>query len=220
MEKLVFILSLFLFTQCNDSNKNVSDLIPMQKVYYDNNESVTASLEIPNDLDSAIHKLLPNASVFWILEESVLTTWPEKLKVPIQEKICREDINSTDCKPSDFNVINLNDSLELIVDYSSTRSGSAGMPYYVYNTISKQFISKHLGTIYGIVKSNNFIGLVFRFRYSGENGVYEYYESLEEIKDNQVKSFAILTPNRFNSINEQRKDFESNKKFFFTNKVN
>lgn len=81
----------------------------MQKVDYDNNESVTASIEIPNDLDSSIHKLLPNASVFWILEESVLTIWPEKLNNPIEEKICKEDINTSNCKPCDFNIINLND---------------------------------------------------------------------------------------------------------------
>jgi hypothetical protein len=219
MERLIIIASMFLLTQCNSHQKNENDFILTNNSDFENEESVTASLEIPIDLDSAIHKLLPNASVFWILEESVLTTWPEKLKNPIQEKICMEDINTSDCKPSDFNVINLNDSLELIIDYSSSRSGSAGMPYYVYNTISKQFISKHLGTIYGIVKSNNFIGLVFRFRYSGENGVYEYYESLEEITGNKVKTYAILTPNRFNSVSDQRKDFESNKKFFFSDQV-
>jgi len=219
MERLIIIVSLFLFAQCGSPDKNEDAFVPKNKADSENEVVVTESIEIPSHLDSAIHKLLPNASVFWIVEQSVLTSWPEKLQDPIQEKICKDEVNTSDCKPSDFNVINLNDSLDLIVDYSSSRSGSAGTPYYVYNNASKQFISKHLGTIYGIVKMNDFIGFIFRFRYSGENGVYEFYESLEEITGDRVKTYAILTPNRFKSISDQKKDFESNKKHYFQNKV-
>lgn len=216
MERFIIAALLLLICGCTGAEKTNEHKISINDSDLENEVIVTESLEIPKDLDSMVAELLPNSSTFWIKEESVLTTWPIDLKDAIETTICMDDANTTDCKPGDFNVVNLNDSLDMVIDYSPMRSGSAGTPYYIFNRKSKHFISKHLGTVYGIVKSKNFIGFIFMFRYSGENGVYQFYESLEQVTSKGVQTYAILTPNDFNSIEEQRKDFESNKKHFFS----
>ena len=219
MERLIIIVGFLLFVQCTNNKKTTTDSRDVQLESAESNVLTTESMEIPDDIDSIVHTVLPQASIFWLLEQSVLMSWPENMKDVIQEKICKEDSNTEFCTPNNFNIINLNDSLELVIDYSTNRSGSAGTPYYVYNSKSGKFISRSIGTVYGIVKSEGFIGFVFHFRYSGANDFYESYVSLEEIKGNQLFTRAILTPNVFSSLIEQKKDFEKYKSYYVTNKI-
>ena len=219
MERLILIVTLLLFAQCNAPENLPGPAAPSKNTQATDEASVTESLEIPHMLDSSVHRVLKSASIFWLTEESVLTSWPKHLKGPILSTICKDEAKTADCTPGNFNVINLNDSLDLIVDYSPSRSGSAGTLYYVYNKISRKFLSRHIGTVYGIVKSEGFIGFIYHFRYMGEKDYNQSYDCLEEIKGEQVITRAILTPNEFTTLSEQRKDFELYKSKYFTTEV-
>ncbi len=218
MERLIFLALFFLLVQCDCTKKTVENHSKTDRKEELNN-SVNVAMEVPRDIDSAIQKEMPNASVFWMLEEMSLTSWPEDLEMVIKDNICKDQVGTKYCAPEMFKVFTINDSLKLIVDHSSYRTGTSGYHNYVYNTLTKNFVCHAVGVVQGIVKEKEFVGFTYSFRYIDENSSFQSYTSVEQILGDKAVTYKILSPNRFSSKEELNKDFDHFKALYFSDSI-